>query len=44
VICDDDEIFKSMAVKMKDKYQKYWDDPVKMNKYIFIAAILDPRY
>lgn len=44
VICGDDEIFKSMASKMKDKYLKYWGDPVKMNKYIFIAAILDPRY
>ncbi|KAM0883284.1 hypothetical protein ACQ4PT_031710 [Festuca glaucescens] len=43
VICDDDEIFKSMAMKMEDKYDKYWGDPVKMNKYIFIASILDPR-
>jgi hypothetical protein len=44
VICGDDEIFKTMAIKMKDKYDKYWGDPEKMNKYIFIAAILDPRY
>jgi hypothetical protein len=44
VICGDDEIFKKMAAKMKDKYQKYWGDPEKMNKYIFFAAILDPRY
>jgi hypothetical protein len=29
---------------MKDKYDKYWGDPEKMNKYIFIAAILDLRY
>ncbi|KAM0872579.1 hypothetical protein ACQ4PT_038605 [Festuca glaucescens] len=43
VICGDDEIFKSMAIKMKDKYDKYWGDPEKMNKYIFIAVILDPR-
>lgn len=43
VICGDDEIFKKMAAKMKDKYQKYWGDPEKMNKYIFFAAILDPR-
>ncbi|CAM0911113.1 unnamed protein product [Alopecurus aequalis] len=43
VICDDDAIFKNMAAKMKDKYEKYWGDPEKMNKYIFIAAILDPR-
>lgn len=43
VICGDDEVFKNMAIKMKDKYDKYWGDPEKMNKYIFIAAILDPR-
>ena len=43
VICGDDEIFKCMALKMKAKYEKYWGDPEKMNKYIFIAAILDPR-
>uniref|UniRef100_A0A453IW03 hAT-like transposase RNase-H fold domain-containing protein n=1 Tax=Aegilops tauschii subsp. strangulata TaxID=200361 RepID=A0A453IW03_AEGTS len=42
VICGDDEIFKCMALKMKAKYEKYWGDPEKMNKYIFIAAILDP--
>jgi hypothetical protein len=44
VICGDEEIFKSMASKMKDKYDKYWGDPEKMNKYIFIAAILDLMY
>lgn len=43
MICGDDEIFKCMATKMKAKYEKYWGDPEKMNKYIFIAAILDPR-
>uniref|UniRef100_A0A8I6XGF7 hAT-like transposase RNase-H fold domain-containing protein n=1 Tax=Hordeum vulgare subsp. vulgare TaxID=112509 RepID=A0A8I6XGF7_HORVV len=43
VICGDDKIFKCMATKMKEKYEKYWDDPEKMNKYIFIAAMLDPR-
>lgn len=43
VICGDDIIFKNMATEMKDKYEKYWGDPEKMNKYIFIAAILDPR-
>ena len=44
MICGDDAIFKSMVVKMKDKYDEYWGDPVKMDKYIFITAILDPRY
>lgn len=31
VICGDDIIFKNMATKMKDKYEKYWGDPEKMN-------------
>lgn len=43
LICGDDEVFKNMVVKMKDKYDKYWGDPEKINKYIFIDAILDPR-
>ncbi|XP_070041133.1 zinc finger BED domain-containing protein DAYSLEEPER-like [Nicotiana tomentosiformis] len=33
-----------MAKKMKEKFNKYWDDPGKMNKIIFISCILDPRY
>ncbi|XP_070040363.1 zinc finger BED domain-containing protein DAYSLEEPER-like [Nicotiana tomentosiformis] len=33
-----------MTKKMKEKFDKYWGDPVKMNKIIFISCILDPRY
>ncbi|XP_075102001.1 zinc finger BED domain-containing protein RICESLEEPER 2-like [Nicotiana tabacum] len=33
-----------MAKKMKEKFDKYWGDPGKMNKIIFISCILDPRY
>ena len=40
----DDTTFKHMAIKMKEKFDKYWGDPEKMNNLIFIAAILDPRY
>nr|XP_018626664.1 zinc finger BED domain-containing protein RICESLEEPER 2-like [Nicotiana tomentosiformis] len=33
-----------MAKKMKEKFDKYWGDPGKMNNIIFISCILDPRY
>ena len=29
-------------MKMKDKFDKYWGDPEKMNFIIFFANILDP--
>ena len=32
-----------MGDKMKNKFDKYWGDPSKMNKLIFLANILDPR-
>ncbi|CAL1412563.1 unnamed protein product [Linum trigynum] len=32
-----------MATKMKQKYDKYWGDVDKMNKLLYIAAVLDPR-
>ncbi|KAL8459690.1 hypothetical protein ACS0TY_036982 [Phlomoides rotata] len=40
---DDDELH-AMSKKMKGKFDKYWGDPKKMNKVVFIACILDPRY
>ncbi|XP_054820316.1 zinc finger BED domain-containing protein RICESLEEPER 2-like [Prosopis cineraria] len=40
----DDFELSSMAFKMKEKYDKYWGDPLKMNQLIYIAAILDPQY
>ena len=33
-----------MVAKMKEKYEKYWGDPKKINLLIFIAIVLDPRY
>ncbi|KAG7948001.1 hypothetical protein I3843_14G123500 [Carya illinoinensis] len=34
----------SMAFRMKTKYNKYWGDLEKINRLLFIAAILDPRF
>nr|XP_009765425.1 PREDICTED: zinc finger BED domain-containing protein RICESLEEPER 2-like [Nicotiana sylvestris] len=39
----EDTSLKEMAKKMKEKFVKYWGEPEKMNKMIFIASILDPR-
>ncbi|XP_021835827.2 zinc finger BED domain-containing protein RICESLEEPER 2-like [Spinacia oleracea] len=33
-----------MACKMKEKYEKYWGDPEKINLMIFVVVVLDPRY
>ncbi|XP_031111928.1 zinc finger BED domain-containing protein DAYSLEEPER-like [Ipomoea triloba] len=33
----------AMGSQMKQKFQKYWGDPEKMNFLIFYANILDPR-
>ncbi|GKV24678.1 hypothetical protein SLEP1_g34262 [Rubroshorea leprosula] len=33
-----------LAGKMRTKYTKYWGDPREMNKNIFFAVVLDPRY
>ena len=40
----DDVDVRSMGQKMKEKYDKYWGDPTKMNKLIYVAVIVDPRY
>ncbi|XP_019191058.1 PREDICTED: zinc finger BED domain-containing protein RICESLEEPER 1-like [Ipomoea nil] len=34
---------KEMGSHMKQKFEKYWGDPKKMNFLIFYANILDPR-
>ncbi|XP_021742409.1 zinc finger BED domain-containing protein RICESLEEPER 2-like isoform X2 [Chenopodium quinoa] len=44
LMTNDDVEMCLMATKMKEKYDKYWDDPEKMNMLIFIAVVLDPRY
>ncbi|KAG8491002.1 hypothetical protein CXB51_014142 [Gossypium anomalum] len=35
--------FNVMAIKMKEKYDKYWGDIDKINLLIFVACVLDPR-
>nr|XP_009599083.1 zinc finger BED domain-containing protein DAYSLEEPER-like [Nicotiana tomentosiformis] len=32
-----------MAGRMKEKFKKYWGEPEKMNKIIFIAFVIDPH-
>ncbi|XP_075094743.1 zinc finger BED domain-containing protein RICESLEEPER 2-like [Nicotiana tabacum] len=44
LITNEDIVLSEMAKKMKEKFDKYWGDPGKMNKIIFISCILDPRY
>ncbi|KAF2292745.1 hypothetical protein GH714_027826 [Hevea brasiliensis] len=33
-----------MGDRMKVKFDKYWGDPDKMTKIIYIAVVVDPRY
>ncbi|XP_057990566.1 zinc finger BED domain-containing protein RICESLEEPER 2-like [Hevea brasiliensis] len=33
-----------MGDRMKVKFDKYWGDPDKMNKIIYISVVVDPRY
>ncbi|KAH1129802.1 hypothetical protein J1N35_001180, partial [Gossypium stocksii] len=35
--------FNVMAIKMKNKYDKYWGDIDKMNLLMFVACVLYPR-
>ncbi|KAH6800938.1 hypothetical protein C2S52_001402 [Perilla frutescens var. hirtella] len=35
---------KDMTVKMLAMYNKYWGEPTKMNKLIYLAVVIDPRY
>uniref|UniRef100_A0A803LSE4 BED-type domain-containing protein n=1 Tax=Chenopodium quinoa TaxID=63459 RepID=A0A803LSE4_CHEQI len=44
LMTNDDVEMCLMATKMKEKYDKYWGDPEKINMLIFIAVVLDPRY
>nr|XP_016446326.1 PREDICTED: zinc finger BED domain-containing protein RICESLEEPER 2-like [Nicotiana tabacum] len=44
LIANEDTVLSEMAKKMKEKFDKYWGDPGKMRKIIFISCILDPRY
>ncbi|XP_021768560.1 zinc finger BED domain-containing protein RICESLEEPER 2-like [Chenopodium quinoa] len=44
LVSSDDPDMCLMACRMKDKYEKYWGDPEKINLLIFIVVVLDPRY
>lgn len=43
-VVNDDAICRSMAVQMKKKCDKYWDDIKKMNMFVFVGMLLDPMY
>ena len=32
-----------MAIKMKEKFDKYWEGCFKVNKILIVASVLDPR-
>ncbi|XP_070035283.1 zinc finger BED domain-containing protein RICESLEEPER 2-like [Nicotiana tomentosiformis] len=40
----EDSILSVMAEKMKVKFKKYWSTFESMNKLLFVAVVLDPRY
>ncbi|XP_060183248.1 zinc finger BED domain-containing protein RICESLEEPER 3-like [Lycium barbarum] len=42
-VASEDLSLSKMAERMREKFRKYWGDPKKMNKMIFISSILDPR-
>lgn len=44
LITTEDVLLSEMASSMWKKFEKYWGEPTKMNKMIFIACVLDPRY
>nr|XP_009763023.1 PREDICTED: zinc finger BED domain-containing protein RICESLEEPER 1-like [Nicotiana sylvestris] len=44
LITSEDEFLSEMASSKWKKFEKYWGEPKKMNKMIFIACLLDPCY
>ena len=34
---------KDVVPPMEEKFNKYWEDLEKMNQYVFLAIVLDPR-
>nr|XP_009770684.1 PREDICTED: zinc finger BED domain-containing protein RICESLEEPER 3-like [Nicotiana sylvestris] len=44
LILNENVLLGSIAKKMKEKFDKYWGDPEKINKMIFISYVLDLRY
>ncbi|KAH0650379.1 hypothetical protein KY284_030291 [Solanum tuberosum] len=41
---DSDDLLGKIASNMREKFDKYWGTPKKMNKMIFISCVLDPRH
>ncbi|KAH0712018.1 hypothetical protein KY289_007977 [Solanum tuberosum] len=41
---DNDDLLRKIASNMREKFDKYWDTPKKMNKMIFISCVLDHRH
>ncbi|XP_059453467.1 zinc finger BED domain-containing protein RICESLEEPER 2-like [Corylus avellana] len=39
-----DPLVSAMARQMKVKYDKYWENFEKINRLLFVAVVLDPRY
>ncbi|XP_050211323.1 zinc finger BED domain-containing protein RICESLEEPER 2-like [Mercurialis annua] len=42
MIASEDVEIKHMGKKMREKFNKYWGDPLKINKLIFFSYVLDP--
>ncbi|XP_070045664.1 zinc finger BED domain-containing protein RICESLEEPER 2-like [Nicotiana tomentosiformis] len=42
-LASDDTNLSKIAGRMKEKFKKYWSEPEKMNKIIFIASLIDPH-
>ncbi|XP_028123576.1 zinc finger BED domain-containing protein RICESLEEPER 2-like [Camellia sinensis] len=43
LIKDNDPILSSMAKKMKEKFDKYWENGDKINLLLYVVVVLDPR-
>lgn len=39
-----DLLTRDMATRMKEKYDKYWDNPDNTNFLLYVSVVLDPRY
>ncbi|VFQ73618.1 unnamed protein product [Cuscuta campestris] len=37
-------LLSSIAIPMQAKYDKYWGDLTKVNDYVLLGMVLDPRY
>lgn len=44
LIRESDNLLARMALRMQQKYNKYWGAPEKLNLLTYIATVLDPRF